>query len=287
VNFNPKKIITRDIKSNAARLDDEDLIETLYDEPIQAIKKCLRKKVFPFDDLFDELGFYGSYLATQGVDFVLSNEETGWDRIYSGWRCQLRELHLRLKRIESGDEPLEYLSEESSECAHILAGCVVFGEHSFIKYPISLLRCFSEKGISIPLKNDFLPYESFQLFMLAKYLEIPFKFKKSTKAQFKGYAKAVRDWDKPSKHAEILLAMADYHCKDMVDRDRMEEFLSSPYNLFPVEILCAIKLLNFTDELPEHPLLQLPTMKPPKSFTFRVEPSIQKGMQKLEEYLGV
>jgi hypothetical protein len=82
-----------------------------------------------------------------------------------------------------------------------------------------------------------------------------------------GVYRAIFDsWHEPVDFASALLDACDYHLDHATYSDADKEFLTAPYDLFPVDIV-AIARVREKQGLPmpelDHPLMKTPLAKPP------------------------
>ena len=125
-----------------------------------------------------------------------------------------------------------------------------------------------------------VPLHLFALDLFARWRGSPLEYPGSAGARLAVYRDLLDSWDDDRAFADRLVAVADYHVEQAFDDsdDETQDFFHPLYRLFPVEIL-AIKRVREEQgrSMPEidHPLMQTPLAKPPKTL-----PSVQDDLLK-------
>ncbi|TKD03380.1 hypothetical protein [Polyangium fumosum] len=205
----------------------------------------------------------GNWYAQHGMFDVLNGRVESWahlDRVlqYNWWDT----------RIDPGGTHV-------LDAAHTLAHALVFGEERMAAWLAArMIRSIDDKAFG---SWDLSPFAVFMLELWHRYAGTPRpELDRQGIARIGVYRSVLDTWNDGQGFVTALLNACDYHLDEAVYSDANKEFLTSPYDLFPVDIL-AIAAVRAKQGLPmpelDHPLMQTPLAKlPPNNTRPRMPP---------------
>jgi hypothetical protein len=202
------------------------------------------------------LGVLATHYGRKGIIRVIDGDTGGWEVIYKGIAYRLWSVKIQSRISAKVENP--HLTSETA-CLHCHHWAI--GNESAQAFTRDLLlRMARVPGM---VKEAYWQQRIFEPFVLRLHQRLePVRLPDDLERRSLGpYGAVLECWDSPQRLADAICGIADYHCRKMEGGGWGPEFIASPFDLIPCEILAIDAVrhkLGLVMPAVVHPLLQTP-----------------------------
>jgi hypothetical protein len=201
--------------------------------------------------------------AIYGTVLVLDGNQAGWSHIYTSVRYSGWKVRLLVGLCERNEDAASRLA--LNHACRCLAGSIALRHDAFAHWcGLRLINCI-ELGNDVFPKWDLTPFEPFMVKLYALWRGRELDVRRPHICPLGVYQQVFDTWESEASFTNALRAICNYHC-DRTDQRGDNEFMWSPYDVFPAEILALRRIrreLGLSRVTIEHPLLDNPLAHPP------------------------
>jgi hypothetical protein len=213
------------------------------------------------------LGVLASYYARKATIHVIDGDLAGWEEVHKSVAYQLWYMKIMFETFRAAPPAPVYwpgvLRADFTVTALLFCYYVAGGSEAGQRYTIDLLKVLAK--IAEERDRYFWESRTFELFVLRldqkqEKLDLPDSLENRDLGP---YGKVLEYWDTPSRLADAIYDLCDYHCSNLFDtgQDWDAMFGEHPFDLLPCEIQAIYAIRQKSGlETPrvEHPLLATP-----------------------------